>query len=577
MNAIHSQEVQSMGLLTAMLESEHTPKLFGGQNTHDPALRLVGQLVPYTQAPERIVDLVRAALPEGYSGDTLTKIPAMVKGAIEKGFHKRKPKKSDQGTISAEAMKLVSDSGMSLFHDSQNRGYISRETPEGGWLHYRLKSEAAEHLMQKTYFEANGKPLASQALRETLGLLEAKAIFGGKQYGMALRVGRSGDAIFIDLGRADGQVVRIDRSGWVATYECPVKFIRPAGFSELPIPQAGGSIEDLKELLQLSTENFKLLLAFIILCLRPGPGFMCLFVEGQQGSGKSFLCDIVKRIVDPNVASKMRLPDTERDLMVQANSIYLPVFDNASGVRIRISDALCMLATGGGFSTRKLFTDDGLAIFNMARPFIINGIGDFAHRPDLLERAIPLQLPALDEGQRKTEELLLRDFDAMLPGLLGALYGIVASALANEDSVTPPIGFRMADCAKWLAAAEMAVGFAPGDLLSHLSKAQTEFAIDRVMENSITAGLLALLEKGPIEETAKGLLTALLTGGHAAGDAFFPKSSSRFSSELKRLQPDLKKADILVEFGQRSNNRRPIRVWRKGQEAMTFGPPKSPI
>jgi hypothetical protein len=555
----------------------HDDGLFVDQQLSIGAFQFVGQIVPYTQAPELIVDLVHAALPEGYSGDTLTKIPDMVKSAIKKGFHERKPKKSDKGTISAEAVKLVSDSGMGLFHDSQNRGYISQQTPQGGWLHYRLKSEAAEHLMQKAYFEAKGKPLSSQAMRETLGLLEARAIFGGEQHGMALRIGRAGDAVFVDLGRADGQVVRIDRSGWKATYDCAVKFVRPAGFGELPIPQAGGSIEGLKELLQLSAENFTLLLAFIIVCLRPGSGFMCLFVEGQQGSGKSFLCDIVKRIVDPNVASKMRLPDTERDLMVQANSIYLPVFDNASGVKARISDALCMLATGGGFSTRKLFTDDGLAIFNMARPFIINGIGDFAHRPDLLERAVPLQLPALDEGQRKTEEQLLRDFEAMLPGLLGALFGIVASALANEATATPPIGFRMADCAKWLAAAEKAVGFAPGELLSHLSKAQTEFAVDRVMENSITAGLLALLEKGPIEETAKGLLTALVTGGHATGDAFFPKSASRFSSELKRLQPDLKKADILVEFGQRSGNRRPIRVWQKGQEVMTFGPPKVPL
>jgi hypothetical protein len=42
---------------------------------------------------------------------------------------------------------------------------------------------------------------------------------------------------------------------------------------------------------------------------------------------------------------------------------------------------------------------------------------------------------------------------------------------------------------------------------------------------------------------------------------------TKLSSELKRLQPDLKKAGIFVEFGQRTNDRRPIRIWRDGQDA----------
>jgi hypothetical protein len=208
-------------------------------------------------------------------------------------------------------------------------------------------------------------------------------------------------------------------------------------------------------------------------------------------------------------------------------------------------------------------------MFSMSRPFIINGIGDFANRSDLLERAIPLQLPAIDENGRKTEDELRRDFEAMLPGILGVLYDIVAVALAHEADAVPPTGIRMADCAKWLVAAQQAETLKSYDLLTCLAAAQNEFSLDRVMMNSLTNGLLALIETNPIEGTASELREAIVSKGHASGDAYFPKSASKFSSELKRLQPDLKKAGIFVAFGQRSNNRRPIRIWREAPEATT--------
>jgi hypothetical protein len=294
---------------------------------------------------------------------------------------------------------------------------------------------------------------------------------------------------------------------------------------------------------------------------------MPLLVEGQQGSGKSFLCEIAKRIIDPNTALRARLPDTERDLMVLANATFLPVFDNASWVSNRTSDALCTLSTGGGFITRKLRTDDELTMFSMSRPFIINGIGDFANRSDLLERAIPLQLPAIDESERKTEDELRRDFEARLPGILGVLYDIVAVVLAHEADAVPPTGIRMADCAKWLVAAQQAETLKSYDLLTYLAAAQNEFSLDRVMSNSITSGLLDLIENGPVEGTASELRESMIGKGHARDSAYFPKSALKLSSELKRLQPDLKKAGIFVEFGQRTNDRRPIRIWRDGQDA----------
>src|SRR3954467_2225263 len=101
--------------------------------------------------------------------------------------------------------------------------------------------------------------------------------------------------------------------------------------------------------------------------------------------------------------------------MIEAKEFWLLSFDNASGMKAEMSDTLCSLATGGGIAVRRLYTDDELHVLNYMRPFMINGISGCVTRPDLMERAIPIKLPPISEGGRKTEAELREEFDAMLP------------------------------------------------------------------------------------------------------------------------------------------------------------------
>jgi hypothetical protein len=74
--------------------------------------------------------------------------------------------------------------------------------------------------------------------------------------------------------------------------------------------------------------------------------------------------------------------------MIAANNGYLLAFDNLSGLPIWLSDALCRLASGGGFAVRQLYTDDEEVLFEAARPTFLNGIEEVISRPDLGDRAI---------------------------------------------------------------------------------------------------------------------------------------------------------------------------------------------
>ena len=553
-----------MGLLTAALESRNLPLLFNGEQTHDAALKASAELARRTEDDGFIQRIVSAALPSEYKGNTLVELPGMIASARAKGFDAQ----SSEPTIVQLMLRYVDEAGITLFRDYRDRAFMSVPQP-GGVVNYQLGTKRAKAVLNRLFHEQRDRPLPSKQRKEAMEALEAMAEFEGEKCDVFLRVAQTSGAIYSDLGRDDGAVVEITAEGWAMTSHCPVKFERRAGFGELPVPVKGGSIRPLQELLQLDENAFMLVIAFLLNCLRHGSAYMCLFVEGEQGSGKSFLCEILKRIIDPSKPMRFRLPGDERNLMVQANSYFLPVFDNVSGMKGDMSDALCTLSTGGGFATRQLYTNDEVAIIDVTRPFIINGIGDFAHRPDLMERGIPVKLTAMKPEHRRTEGQLCAEFTAMLPGLLGALYDIVAAALRNAPSITLDRPMRMADCATWLIAAEPATGFPAGTILPLIEHAQTEMVIDQIADLPLTTALRNLLIVGPVQGTV-GEIFARLASDRPKGDYAFPATPAHLSKQLKRLKPALEKADICMEFGPHRREGRLIKLWRKDQVGGEF-------
>ena len=94
-------------------------------------------------------------------------------------------------------------------------------------------------------------------------------------------------------------------------------------------------------------------------------------------------------------------PRNEHDLFIAATSAWVVAFDNISNLQPWLSDALCRLSTGGGFSTRTLYENREQELFNATRRAILNGITDVATRPDLLDRAMIVALPPIPEEDRK--------------------------------------------------------------------------------------------------------------------------------------------------------------------------------
>jgi hypothetical protein len=565
-------DMQQIRVIRALIERPEVLVLQGGQGTHDAGVALVAKLVRAQAADEQITAIIKALLPKGYSGNSIDELPGWIASAREKGFDQGESDESP--TLAAQLVNLVRTSAVELFHDREKNSYAALPSAEGLVIH-RVDGSAFRQWLRHQFYLQAGRPAGSGPVIEAVATIEAIALFSGPEKDVHLRVAGDRNHVEIDLGRADGAVVQISPSGWNVVPRAINRFIRGAGFQELPEPVRGGSLSELQELLGLDDTNFRLLLCFLINALKPGGPYFILIIEGEQGSGKSFFSQVIKMIIDPNEAMRMRMPERDTDLMIQAKEYRLLNFDNASMVKNDMSDMLCSLATGGGVGVRRLYTNGELHVMSYSRPFMINGITGYANRPDLLERAIPINLPHINDGERRTEGELMTAFLEKRPRILGALYDLISAALRHHSDVEPPRDLRMADAAHWIAGAERGMDITPGKLIATISEAQSDLFVDRVNDEAVVIRIRTILSKikGPFE----GYLGTLFTDLDVSQDRSLPKSASALSKLLRRLAPAMKKAGLVVEFHEKDRKGKcvwigtPEQVGQPGQPHRSFG------
>jgi len=337
--------------------------------------------------------------------------------------------------------------------------------------------------LYKAYYDAYGKAPNAQAVQDALNVLAGQAMYDGPERPVAVRLADYRGRIYLDLCDSEWRAVQIDAEGWrvVNSNALPVRFIRKRGQQPLPVPESGGSIEELRPLVNLPDDDqWRLFVAWLVAAFRPVGPYPILTVNGEQGSAKSTLCRFGRALIDPNQSPLRRPPSDERDLMIAAQNGWTVAYDNLSGIAPNLSDALCSLATGGGFSTRELYSDDEEKLFAAQRPVMLNGIDELATRPDLLDRALQLTLPTIPDEQRTDENELHKRFEDAWPRILGALLDAVSEALANHDTTKLDRAPRMADFARWIVAAERArihrAGVAEDDLPPLVTEARETLA-----------------------------------------------------------------------------------------------------
>ena len=92
----------------------------------------------------------------------------------------------------------------------------------------------------RTYYRETGKSPGAQAIRATLELFEAKALFDGEESPINLRVANHRGKLYLDLCDRAWRAVEIDAEGWRIVDRPPPRFHRTRGSQPLPAPERGG-------------------------------------------------------------------------------------------------------------------------------------------------------------------------------------------------------------------------------------------------------------------------------------------------------------------------------------------------
>lgn len=454
-----------------------------------------------------------------------------------------------------------------FFHTPDKQAY-GRVRVRDHYEVYNLQSEYFRDWLAGLYYRSQRDSIGSIVLNEVISLLRAKARFDGAEREVHLRLAQQGDAIYLDLCNEAWEVIEITKHGWTLCSDSPVCFRREEGKLPLPRPERGGSLLELCPLLNIPNEQQYIpTIAWLLGSLQPQGPFPLLLLGGEQGSCKSTATRMLKLLVDPENPQSSSLPISERDLMIDAENTWVLAFDNISGVKDAMADALCRLATGGGFKTRKLTTDLNQIRITAKRPMIVNGIDTFSRRNDLAERSLYVELYKPGGGCRRSEAELWRAFSEARPRILGALLDAVSAALGNMGNVQLVDTPRMADFAHWVVAAEPTLPWEPGrfmDLYSVMRKQRDQLALELDPLALAVAQLMDSREEW--SGSASGLLRELdrFVSGRTAQSEGWPRTPQRLSELLKRTAPVLRAAGLEVETGLRSGHggARKLRITR---------------
>jgi hypothetical protein len=455
-------------------------------------------------------------------------------------------------------------SAANLFHTSDKTAYADiviadhRET-------WPVRSKGFRRWLGRAYYETHGGAPNAEAIQSALGVIEARAHYDAPERVIFLRIGEHSGKLYVDLGDETWRAVEIDAEGWRIVAEPPVRFRRAAGMLPLPEPTRGGSLDSLRALLNVdSDDDFRLAVAWLLAAFRPTGPYPVLIVAGEGGSAKTTFVLILRSLVDPNTSALRSLPREDRDLFIAANNGHVLAFDNVSGLQTWISDTLCRLSTGGGFAVRTLYSDAEETLFDAMRPIALNGIEDIVARADLADRGLFLTLTRIPDNKRREDAAVRAELEAHRPAILGALLDAVVHGLSRLPHTKMDRLPRLADFARWVAACGDELLWPPSSFVDAYFANRRGVTLDVIEADPVATAVKALVERDlEVErkrdpaalrtvrtQTATDLMASLkeIAGEVVARSKTWPESPRALSGRLRRAATFLRAAGIEVEF-----------------------------
>jgi len=379
------------------------------------------------------------------------------------------------------------------------------------------------------------------------------------------RIGKNDEGIWINTTSSMAEAINITTDGWRVVDSPPVMFRRFE--HQMPFIAEIGYKKDFDEYVELmnlsSSEDRLLFSGYAATLFIPDIDHPILMPIGPQGSAKTTMSLMTKMLIDPSKTPLLTMPEKAEKLPLIFHFHYFPIFDNCNYFSQEVSDMFCRACTGGGISTRKLYTDMDEITFSFHSPIILNGISAPSMSQDLIERSLIINLDRILEQNRKEKSIIEAKRDALLPKVRGYLMGVVAEAMgasSHQATLLP----RMADFARRADACTVAMGYGGGEFMEAYLNLAREAAKDAVRSDVLADSLLEYLEiNGSWDGSASELLRVLSElAGQNSRSPHWPKDSTRLSdSLLGKLKPGLCAMGWNVQKA-KAHGKRSLKIWK---------------
>ena len=467
------------------------------------------------------------------------------------------PKKSHADITIEQALGY----GDIFFHNSVEETYVAVDKGRVYEIH-RLEDKKYQMLLRKRFYDEIGKALSKDNINQAIGVLEAKALYEGAELEVYKRCAEVDGVTYYDLCDKESTIIKIDETGWKVDDDKQMLFIKKSNMSEQVMPVPCG------DLLGLLNKHFRFkdeedsMLHAVSLVTRfisdiPHP---IEVIHGEKGASKTTTMRMNRSLIDPAPRDVISMPKGIQDLAIVISNNYMPCFDNLDTISAEKSDLLCIASTGGGYSKRKLYSDDDETIVSFKSRITLNGINVVATRADLLDRCIVLTLERIPEDERKEERLVWNSFNEDKPKILGAIFTILSVAKRIYETVELSKLGRMADFTRWGYAIAEAMGIGGEVFLKAYLNNQKKANQEAVESNPVATALIKYMNENiSFTGTVSNLLTVLNKVAEVeqidTTSKLWAKEPNVLSRRLNEIKSNLELEGIYYEISQKNHGR----------------------
>jgi len=458
-----------------------------------------------------------------------------------------------------------------LFTDQQGHAYVRwKKTEFNDREAYGLNFHKPVMAVNSKDFRAivsrlgwdGGRLLRSSDSTAVVELFTALALTSGRQFDLHLRTAYDSTTKTLWYDLSDWRAVRLRPGSWdIIVYPPPLfksyAFQKPQ-VEPIQIDPSQINPDTILRHFPIQGHDEKImLLAYIVSAFLPHIPRPMIILAGPKGAGKTMTFRLLRAIIDPAEPECLDLSHRKEEIVQAAAHHYCLFIDNMSDLPNWLSDFLCRVCTGEGFSKRALYTDDADIVYSFKRLVGYNGINTPAFRSDLYDRALIFNLLPMTAEQRHPEEVIWQQFNADKPAILGTIFGILSVCLQYMQNaaawVKPDHLPRMADFAIWGEAICQASGFEPNTFLSIYQHKLVGIHREIIQDNPLAQAVTSLLDQsnnGSICLTPTALLSELNRIARIKNinirDGNWPASPGWLTRRLHELEIDFAATGISI-------------------------------